>query len=212
MKTCSFLLCLFFLVSCGKDNSSGSRPPGQDQIAPDAFRSEAVINQVQITRNGVMVQGNVANFAIPVSQVTNYYYSRNLIGVIYEDQGLRVRIYNSMGHMVLVGDFTSTNIRLNIRDDIAGLEYQTHRGSSRYIAVSTTQRLLDVSADDIHGEVKHGVAAVVYRNDRIERVIAVKADGRVLVPDHRTYVRPRFTIDPYDLILSHTQGIEHFPH
>ena len=209
MKTLTFILCLLFLVSCGKNNTSGSRP--QTILPPDPIHSDSEIVRATQTRNGVMVEGTTTNFAIPVFNITNIFKSRNLIGVIYLEGGLRVRIYNASGKMLLGSNVNMTNPRLNVRDDIAGLEYQDRTGRSRYISVNTMRTLLDITADDIRGTVDFGVVAVAYRRAGIERAVAMKATGETLFAD-RPYVRPRFTIDPYVLTLNHSRGIEQIQH
>lgn len=212
MKTLLFTLGFLVLFSCGKDNKSGSR--GNNVSQPDPYRTEtagAEIIRVTETRNGIMVEGTSRNFAIPVYNITNIFKSKNLIGVIYQNAGLHVRIYNALGRILLDGQSVMTNPRLNVRDDIAGLEYQDRTGRSRYIAVSTNRTLIDITAEDIRGTVDYGVVAVTYRNAGIERALAMKFTGRTLLSE-RTYVRPRFRIDPYVLILEHDRGIEQIQH
>lgn len=213
MKTLIFTLGFLVLFSCGKDNKSGSR--NGDVSQKDPYTTEnigtAEIIRVTETRNGIMVEGTVKNFAIPVYNITNIFKSRNLVGVIYQGNGLHVRIYNALGRLLLDGNTMMTNPRLNVRDDIAGLEYQDRTGRSRYIAVNTNRTLIDLVAEDIRGTVDYGVVAVTYRNSGIERALAMKSTGRTLLAD-RTFVRPRFRIDPYVLILEHDRGIEQIQH
>lgn len=212
MKTLIFTLSLLFIVSCGKDNKSGSTNERMP-VTPDPIRAgqTAEIIQARETANGVMVEGTVKNFAIPVYNITNIFTSKNLIGVIYMDGGLHVRIYNALGRMVMGSNANMTNPRLNVRDGIAGLEFQDRNGRSRYIAVNLNRAIVDITAEDIHGAVDYGVVAVVYRNAGVERAFALKSDGRALFPE-RTYVRPRFQIDPYTITLEHSRGVERIQH
>lgn len=205
MKTFSFFLCLLFLVSCGKKNTTGSR--GTNFSEP--FVSDAVITDVVTTRNGVMVQGNLSNFAIPVINVTNIFKSKNLVGVIYDDRGLQVKIYNAMGRAVYQTTDAVRNPQLNIGDDVATLEVQERNLQSRVIAVNTAANILfDVSADAARGNAEYGVAVITYRRGQTERALAMRANGQVLIPDNRNYVSPRFELDPYVVIFRHAQGVE----
>lgn len=210
MKSISFILSVLFLVSCGKDNKSGSRPTN---FKTDTFQSEAEINDVSNTRNGVMVQGNQANFAIPVTNVTNIFRSRNLIGVIYDNNGLRVKIYNALGRPVFNELTLMREPRVNVGDDVASIDYIDGRGNSRVLAMNFSGKILfQFSAEAIRAKADYGVVAVTYRTSSGERALAMKANGVVLVQDSRNYVQPRFTIDPYVLILRHSQGIEQIAH
>lgn len=209
MKIATLILTLLFIISCGKENKSGSRP--EPLLSGDPIRTDAEIISATETRNGVMVEGTATNFAIPVFNVTNIFRSKNLIGVINLETGFRVRIYNALGKQLLVTPGNLTNPRLNVRDDVAGLEYQDRTGRSRYISVNTSRTLVDITAEDIRGVVEHGVVAITFRNQGIERAFALKASGQVLFAE-RTYLRPRFRIDPYVLILEHSRGVEQIQH
>ncbi len=210
MKTISFILCLLFLVSCGKDNKSGSRP---DNFQSEPFLTDAEITDVTNTRNGVMVQGTQANFAIPVTRVTNIFRSKNLIGVIFDNGGLRVKIYNALGRAVFNETMIMREPRVNVGDDVAAIDYIDSRGNARVLAVNTAGKvLISLTAQAIRAKADYGVVAITYRTNSGERAIAMEANGRVLVPDNRTYSYPRFTIDPYVLIFRHSQDVRQIPH
>ena len=173
MKTISCILALLFLVSCGKKNTSGSR--GTNYSEP--FVSDAIITDVVSTRNGVMVQGNLSNFAIPVINVTNVFKSKNLVGVIFDDRGLKVKIYNAMGRPVYQSVGTVRNPLLNVGDDVATLEVLEYNGQSRVIAVNTAgATIFDISADAARGNAEYGVAVVTYRKGSTERALAMRAE------------------------------------
>lgn len=204
MRTSTFLLCLCLLVSCGKKNTTGSR--GTNFSEP--FVSDAIITSVQETRNGVMVQGNLTNFAIPVINVTNVFTSKNLVGVIFDDRGLKVKIYNAMGRPVYQSSGVVRQPRLNVGDDAATLETYEAGGQSRVIAVNTAgTTLFDITADAARGNAEYGVAVITYRRGSTERALAMRANGEILFPDNRSYFSPRFTLDPYVLILRDNQGV-----
>ena len=204
MKTLSFIFCFLFFVSCGKKNTTGSR--GTNFSEP--FVADAVITNVVTTLNGVMVQGNLANFAIPVINVKNIYESQNLIGVIYDENGLRVKIYNAMGRQVYQTPGIVRVPLLNVGKDVASLEVLESNGQSRVIAVNTSAQIIfDISADAARGDAEHGVAVVTYRRGSSERALAMRANGEILFPDNRNYISPRFTLDPYVLILRDAQGV-----
>ena len=210
MKTLSFILCLLFLTSCGKKNTSGGSKGGFNS---EHFRADAEINEVVNTRNGVMVQGNVTNFAIPLSSIYHYRFSKQLVVVTYEDRGTRVRVYNALGRMVLEGSQVTSNAVVSLSDSIAAIEFQDRIGNSRLMAVSSAGRILinNLSADDIRAKVGNSVVAVTYRRNGIERALAIKINGQVLVSDASTYVQPRFTVDNYVLVFRHTYGMQEFP-
>ncbi len=204
MKTLTSILCLLFLVSCGKKNTSGSR--GTNYSEP--FVSDAVINSVQPTLNGVMVQGNISNFAIPVINVRNVYDSSNLVGVIYDDRGLRVKIYNAMGRPVYESPGAVRAPLLNVGKDVATLEVREHNGQSRVIAVNTSGRIIfDITADAARGNAEYGVAVITYKRGTTERALGMRANGEILFPDNRNYSSPRFILDPYVLILRDDRGV-----
>lgn len=206
MKTLSFLFFALLLVSCGKDNKSGSRS-GNYQSEP--FRQDAEIFDVLNTRNGVTVQGSTANFRIPVLNVTNIFRSRNLVGIIYHDRGLRVKIYNAVGSSILNMDRVMTNPRLNVGDNAATIEFQTASGKSRVIAINASgARLFDITADAARAEAENSVVVITYKRNNSERALAMRANGKILIPDNRDYDQPRFIIDPYVLIFRHTHGVE----
>ncbi len=210
MKSISFILCLLFLVSCGKDNKSGSRP---NNFKTDPYLTEAEITDVTNTRNGVMVQGTQSNFAIPVTNVTNIYRSRNMIGVIYDNGGLRVKIYNALGRAVFNESMIMREPRVNVGDDVAAIDYLDQGGNYRVLAVNNAGKiLLSFSAESIRAKADYGVVAITYRSASGERAIALEANGRVLLADNRSYIQPRFTIDPYVLIFRHSQGMEQIAH
>lgn len=204
MKTLTFVLCLLFLVSCGKKNTSGSR--GTNYSEP--FVADALITNVARSLNGVMVQGNLANFAIPVINVRNVFESQNLVGVIYDENGLRVRIYNAMGRMVYQTPGIVRNPLLNVGKDVASLEVLEANGQSRVIAVNTSAQIIfDITADAARGDAEYGAAVVTYRRGSTERALAMRANGEILFADNRTYIAPRFTLDPYVVILRDAQGV-----
>lgn len=204
MKTLSFIFCFLLLVSCGKKNTSGS--PGNNFSEP--FVSDAVITDVVTTLNGVMVQGNLANFAIPVINVTNIFKSKNLVGVIYEERGLRVKIFNAMGRAVYQSPGSVRNPQLNVGDDVATLEVLDLNNQARVFAVNTSGAILfEITADAARGDAEYGVAVVTYRRGSTERALAMRANGEVLFPDTRNYISPRFVLDPYVLILRDGQGV-----
>jgi hypothetical protein len=211
MKTISFALSLLFLVSCGKDNKSGSRP--EPHFRTDPIVTDAEITEVTNTRNGVMVQGTQANFAIPVTRVTNIFRSRNLVGVIYDQGGLRVKIYNALGRAVFNQNMIMRQPRVNVGDDVAAIDYIDSRGRNRVLAVNTFGKvLLKITAEAIRAKADYGVVAITFRTNTGERAIAMKANGKILLRDNRNYSQPRFTIDPYVLILRHSQGVEQIAH
>lgn len=206
MKTLPLALSLLFLVACGKDNQSGSRPSQGNNLTP--FVSDNAIHTVRDSRNAVMVEGTTKNFGIPVRNVTNIFCSSDLVGIIYsEGRGLHVRIYNSAGGLVLDDRASMVNPRLNVRFGVAGLEYQDYQGLSHYVAVNGNGKILEITAEDIRGHVENGVVAVAYRNGTAERAMAYLSNGQVIIPD-RPYGRPRFRLETYMLTLSHDRGIE----
>lgn len=207
MKTFSFIFCALLLVSCGKKNTSGSRT---NNFQSEPFRQDAEIYDVVETRNGVTVQGSAANFRIPVINVLHIFKSRNIIGVIYSDRGMRVKVYNAVGTPILNMDAPVVSPRLYIGDNAATLEIEVGT-KSRVIAVNVTGKtLFDITADSARAEAAHSVAVITYRRNGVERALAMKANGKILLPDNKDYVRPRFTIDPYVLIFRHDHGVEQF--
>jgi hypothetical protein len=160
-----------------------------------------------------MVQGTQANFAIPVTRVTNIFRSRNLVGVIYDQGGLRVKIYNALGRAVFNQNMIMRQPRVNVGDDVAAIDYIDSRGRNRVLAVNTFGKvLLKITAEAIRAKADYGVVAITFRTNTGERAIAMKANGKILLRDNRNYSQPRFTIDPYVLILRHSQGVEQIAH
>ena len=209
MKTISFILCLLFLASCGKKNSTGNRSGSFSE----EFRADAEINEVVNTRNGVMVQGNVKNFAIPVSSAFNFRFTKHLVAVIYEDRGTRVKVYNALGRLVLDGALVMSGAVLNMSDSVVAIEFRDNLRGSRLTAVTANGRILinNLSADDIRAKVGNTVVAVTYRRNGIERALAINTNGQVLVSDATTYTQPRFTVDNYVLVFRHSFGMQEFP-
>ncbi len=210
MKISTFILCLLFLASCGKKNTSGGESGGYKS---EYFRTDAEITEVVNTRNGVMVQGNVANFAIPLTSVYEYRYSKQLVAVTYEDRGTRVKVYNALGRLVLDGSQIMSSPVVTLSESIAAIEFQELSGNSHLVAVTSSGVTLihNLSADNIRAKVGKSVVAVTYRRNGIERALALKIDGEVLVSDSKTYIRPRFTVDNYVLVFRHTYGMQEFP-
>lgn len=210
MKSISFIFCFLLLASCGKDNKSGSRP---DLTVKDHLVSDAEIIDVSNTRNGVMVIGNQINFAIPVTNVTNIFRSKNLIAVIYDNSGLRVSVYNALGKAVFNQSMVMRLPRVNVGDDVAAIDYIDNRGINRVLAINVSGKtLLSLTAQAVRAKADYGIVAITYRTHSGERAIAMRANGEVLVKDNRTYVRPSFTIDPYVLSLRHSQGVKQIPY
>ena len=209
MKTISFILCLLFLTSCGKKNTTGNK----NVTFFEEFRDDAQITEVVNTRNGVMVQGNRRNFAIPISSVYHYRFSKHLVAVTYEDRGTRVKVYNALGRLVLDGSQVMTDSIVTLGDSIVAIEYREMNRNSRLTAVTATGRILinNLSADDIRAKVGNSVVAVTYRRNGVERALAIKITGQVLISDASTYVQPRFTVDNYVLVFRHTYGMQEFP-
>ncbi|MES2526073.1 MAG: hypothetical protein V4598_03265 [Bdellovibrionota bacterium] len=208
MKTITFILCLLFLASCGKKNTTGNKTGSFSE----EFRADAEIHEVLNTRNGVMVQGNAANFAIPVSSVYRYKFSKHLVAVTYEDRGTRVKVYNALGRLLLDGSQVMSDAIVTLSDSIVAIEYRENIRDSRLVAVNATGRYLinNLSADDIRAKVGNNVVAVTYRRNGVERALAIKGNGQILVSDSSTYVQPRFTIDSYVLVFRHTYGMQEF--
>lgn len=210
MKPISFILCFLFLVSCGKKNTTGSRP---DNFTTEPFVTDAEITSVSNTRNGVMVQGTQTNFRIPVMNVTNIFRSRNLVGIIYDNRGLKVKIFNALGRAVYDQATVMRRPRLNVGDDVAAIDFIDNQGRARALAVNVSGKiLLQLTADSVRAKTDYGVVAITYRRNSAERAVAMKANGRVLFPDSRNYTRPHFRIDPYILTLSHAEDVERIGH
>ena len=208
MKNISFILCLLFLASCGKKNTTGNKTGAYSE----EFRADAEINEVVNTRNGVMVQGNVLNFAIPVTSVYHYRFSKHLVAVTYEDHGTRVKVYNALGRLIVDGSQVMGNAIVTLSDSIVAIESRENLRNSRLIAVTANGRYLinNLSADDIRAKVGNTIVAVTYRRNGVERALAIKTNGQVLVSDATTYVQPRFTVDNYVLVFRHTYGMQEF--
>jgi hypothetical protein len=214
MKTHSFVLVLLLLVSCGNDNKSGKRP---DNFVSDPYKapysSDAEITNVVRTRNGVMVEGTRRNFAIPVSSVTNIFKSRNLVAVIHDNRGLRVKLYNANGKEILNRPGVMRNPRVNVGDDIATVEFTDVMGRGHIFAINYSGKtLVNITAEAVRGKADYGVAAITFKVNNQNHAIVVRANGRYLLRDRKTYIRPEFTIDPYMVILRHGEGIEQIAH
>jgi hypothetical protein len=103
--------------------------------------------------------------------------------------------------------------RVNVGDDVAAIDYLDQGGNYRVLAVNNAGKiLLSFSAESIRAKADYGVVAITYRSASGERAIALEANGRVLLADNRSYIQPRFTIDPYVLIFRHSQGMEQIAH
>lgn len=209
MKILPFIICLLFLASCGKKNTSGA---SKNAFGSEEFSADAEIIEVVNTRNGVMVQGTTTNFAIPLNRIYQYRFSKQIVAVTYEDRGTRVRVYNALGTLVLDGARIMKGAIVTLSHSIAAIEYQENDGASRLVAVSSTGKILvsNLSADDIRAKVGNKALAVTFRRNGIERALAIRENGQVLVSDSSTYVQPRFTMDDYVLVFRHTYGMQEF--
>jgi hypothetical protein len=216
MKTYSFILSLLLLFSCGKNNTSGhpKGAPGMNNYT-GPLTPETKILSVQDTMNGIMVQGTTANFAIPLPNRGdyNYRFKDQLVVVTYQDRGPRVKIYNAIGKQLVNGSTVMQNARVTLDGTAFAIEYYENT-RERMIAMNSAGQVLvnNLVADKIRADVNYGIVAVTYKNGTSERVLVVRDNGQLLVSDTRSYITPRVSIEPYDIIIRHSAGVERIPH
>lgn len=210
MKTLTFVLSLLFLVSCGKDNTSGGS--AQNKSFPDPIRTDAEIHTVTATMNGLMIQGTMGNYAIPLpAGQYEYHYEKQLVVVEYRDRGPRMKVYNALGRQIYNGGAVMMNKILKLDDTAFTVEYiDQQQQRPRVLAMNSEGRILvnHLVADRIRAEAAYGVVAVSYKIGAVERVMVMRANGQVLIPDTAQFISPRLEIAPYVITLRHSRGVE----
>ncbi len=208
MKTLSFILCFLFLVACGKNNTSGSKP-AVDTFTEN-FNTELEIQDAQYVGRSLRVTTNSGAFNIHAPN-SYFKWKKNIIAVISQDGSSGITIYNALGRKLLTTPVSAAVAELHVEDDLAVVTLRNMQGRTTLYAVNASGRKLinGLTGRDMHVKTGAKLLTVTYFSDR-PTAYAVRSNGEVLVKNTRGYADASFSISTYVVVFRHRGGIEQY--